>query len=366
MKRLSYLSALAAACLVLSCESPAPPGRPTIQLVLDIQDGNYPSYAEVLAAHKAPNADDDICIAGSSNACSLMCRDFMQCDMRDNAHGGQWSDGLKDFAGETFSCLNDPRPFKEFLAESATDSLRELAVRMSIAALETKCNISVYDLDGNGGKASSKVIVFPDPWISRFGYFDVDTLFSLTSCGVHLISSQDLLFSAPFSGKQKSFSIGLIGDSTCVGTGIYPELFKEKVNKYNIVGAKFFEGKVDSPEGALFRFLDIYAATSSGDMLDAILLDDLTISADELRDELEIIRDLTREESMTYGKLISPDVVIYSSSELTMSECYSVMRSENLFTHKIAQPAMRQYSIVPRPWADDMQFLLIPSSNVQN
>ena len=46
-----------------------------------------------------------------------------------------------------------------------------------------------------------------------------------------------------------------------------------------------------------------------------------------------------------------------------MRRCYSILREGSLFTHRIAQPEYKNYTVSPRPWAEDMQFLLIPETD---
>ena len=85
-----------------------------------------------------------------------------------------------------------------------------------------------------------------------------------------------------------------------------------------------------------------------------------------LLDELKLIRDFSREEFMRYGRLISPDFTIFSSSELTMKYCYLKLRQMSLFTHRIAYPQIKSYTIKPLPGGSTLEFLMIPSENVQN
>ena len=352
------------ACLLLlaavSCHRSPAPGREPVKLVKDIVSG-ADAGANVISASGMPASSGEIYIAGAPESCRLLRDKFVSCDIFENVRGRSWSDGLKDFAGETFSCISDwaNTPYGELVKTGSADSLRELAVRYALAALDTKYNISVYDLDGNGTKVPAKAIVFPDPWLYEYGKFDVDTLFSITGLGVSVISPQDLMFNAVFGGERKCFNIGLICDSTAVGTGIYPAIFKDKTREHGIMGAKFFEASVSQEPGSLYRFLDAYIASGNDEPLDAIIVDDPRLDKERMEEELQAARDFSREEYMNYGKLISTFLTMQFSSELVMQECYSILRKGSLFTHRIAQPASRSYIVSPRPWVEDMQFLLI-------
>lgn len=341
--------------VAVSCRQQDHHGRAAIPLVYDIVHGTDAAY-KVLDANGTPTPDGEVFLAGSPMYTSLLAGHFLTCDIADNVRGRSWSDGLKDFAGETFSRIEDHSfaPYAHFA--SKPDSLRELAVRYAIAALDTRCNVSVYDLDGNAAKASAKMLILSDPWLCRYGRFDIDTLFTLTGKGIPVVSPQQLMLDAVLSGEKKSFNVGIICDSSYVASGIYQELFRAACTEHNVMGARC---KVAS--GDLYQFLDAYLASGGSAPLDAILVDDLSADLEAIRAQVEAIHSYSREESMKYGRYISRDVRIVDACELTMRECYGILRSHNLFTHKIAQPDTRIYGVSPRPWSEDMQFLLIPA-----
>ena len=205
------------------------------------------------------------------------------------------------------------------------------------------------------------MLVLADPWLCEYGKFDIDTLFTITGVKIPVVSPQDLMFDAVFAGEHKAFNVGIICDSTYLGTGIYPAIFRSKAAEHGLVGANCFEGY-----GSLYGFLDEYIAAGNTVPIDALLVDDLTLDPEDLAQELAAIRDFSREESMKYGKFVAPSLEITCSGILTMRKCYGILRSSHLFTHKIAQPDSKLYSVKPRPEADDMQFLLIPANDVQN
>jgi hypothetical protein len=362
-RALKYLLPLLA--VAVSCAKPATPGRLPVKLVTDIVSG-ADKGREVIAAAAVPESSGEIFIAGSPSSAAQFKDKFLECDIYENVRGASWSDELKDFAGETFSCISDWAfsPYGELASSPAgTDSLRELAVRLALASLDKKCNVSVYDLDANAKKNPAKIIVLTDPWMNQYGLFDIDTLFTLTSCKVTVISPQDLLFDEVFGGEKKSFNIGLICDSTYCGKGIYEKIFLAKSKSHDIVGTRFFEASADGGSGCLYRFLDAYEAAGNVAPLDAILIDNPDVDMEAFRKDLQAARDYNREEYFNYGKYISPDLNLQNSCELVMRRCYWILRSGSLFTHRIAQPESKNYTVSPRPWAEDMQFLLIPETD---
>ncbi|MBO4455683.1 MAG: hypothetical protein J5759_04485 [Bacteroidales bacterium] len=344
---------------LVSCQHQAETGRDTVHYVKEIVSGSEARAAKVIADYGKPLNANEIFIAGSPRYSALLAGKFLESDIFDNVRGNQWSDGLKDFAGETFSCISD-NTFAPY-SGMEPDAIRELAVRYAVAALDTKCNVSIYDLDGNATKESAKILLLADPWLCEYGKFDIDTLFTLTGATIPVVSPQDLMFDSIFAGERKAFNVGIICDSTYVGTGIYPSIFRSKTAEHGLVGAHCFEGY-----GSLYGFLDEYIASGNTVPLDAILVDDPALDPAELDAELAAIRDFSREESMKYGKFVAPTLEISSSYILTMRECYRILRSGSLFTHKIARPDFKLYSVRPRPQPEGTEFLLIPVNDVQN
>ena len=359
---------LAALLLVAACNPPVQGGRDTIDLVKAIAaDSGSPEHI-LLSGFRKPHNGGSVYIIGETESCRQIGTAFLECDMFENARGMGWGDGLKDFAGEEFDYIADNTftPYGTFVAENGNDRLREATVRLCLSSLQPNCNVSIYDLDGNQEKSQAKLIILADPWLSINGKHDVDTLFAMTGCRVPVFSPQELLFDRVLGGGKKYFRIGVMGDSTRVSKGLYSALFEDKIKQFDVVGASIFE--VPSPaEGvSLAAFLDKYAGSGETLPLDALLVDDFTVDAGRLEKELMNIRDFNKEESMLYGKLISPEFVIVSSTEVTMTACYHEMREHNLFTHRIARPFCREY--IARPMTDGgrMQYLLIQSENVQN
>ncbi len=355
--------------LLASCVQQRQGGKETIDYVLNIAGNtSSPEYA-LLSGKSKVSSDGAIYILGSPETCKLAGDSFMACDIFENVRAKRQSDGLKDFSGETFSLVLDGSFTPGSLSGAAghNTSLRERVVRLALSSLSDKCSVSVYDLEGNEPKSPAKVIILADPSMFDGGKFDIDTLFSLTSCGVPVVSPQDLLFESVFGGTKKYFNVGLMCDSLYASSGVYKTIFDEKVAQHKLMSAKYFENY--TPADTLHRlssFLDAYANSGRTEPLNALLIDDWRVDKRALLDELKLIRDFSREEFMRYGRLISPDFTIFSSSELTMKYCYLKLREMSLFTHRIAYPQIKSYTIKPLPGGSTLEFLMIPSENVQN
>lgn len=366
MRRVLY-TCLSILLLAASCVRQEHTGRDTIALVKSIAADNTSPDRIMLEGFSKPSSAGNIFVLGASRECALIGRTFVECDIFDNVRARSYSDGLKDFAGETFALVDDVTytPYSEFVDAYTEDALRELSVRLTLSLLRDKCNMSIYDIEGNAAKAPAKMIILADPWMQRCGKFDVDTLFSLTSCKVPVISPQDLLLDAAFAGEKKYFNVGLMCDSLNHKSGIYGSIFKEKTTQHKIMGARYFEAPSSQSEtGRLESFLDSYIESGRTEPLDVLLVDDWSVDLGQMREALSNIRDFSKEESMRYGKCISPDFVILGSSELTMKECYLLLRKLSLFTHRIALPQQEQYVIMPQPGGEEMQYMLIPGKDV--
>lgn len=351
----------------VSCLRQEPSGRDTIAYVKSIAGNTELPENGLLASFSRLPSGGDVAIIGSGASCWQLGRYFRDCDMFDNVRGMRRSDDLADFAGETFSLLCDAAcaPYDKYVADNGTEALREASVRMSLAALSSKCSVSVYDVEGNCSKTPSKMIVLADPWLLQYGKFDIDTLFTLTSCKVPVISPQGLMMDAVFSGEKKYFNIGILCDSSYVDKGIYRSVFEAKAKEHGIVGARFFESAADKDAGNILgSFLDNYIQSGRTEALDAILVDDWSLDMRVLEKNLQDIRDFSKEESMLYGKFINPVFLLAGSSDLTMAACYEKLRELSIFTHRIALPEVKSYTVSARPAGSETPFLLIPNNNV--
>ncbi|MBO4671886.1 MAG: hypothetical protein J5640_08645 [Bacteroidales bacterium] len=353
--------------VTVSCLRQEQSGRETIDIVKEIAADSSLPESKLLSGFTRLPSGGDIAIIGSSVSCVQLGQSFLSCDEYENVRGMKRSDDLMDFAGETFSLMCDTActPYDEFLQEKGEKALRESAVRKVLAALSQKCSVSIYDLEGNQEKNPAKMIILADPWLLQYGKFDIDTLFTLTSCKVPVFSPQGLMMDAAFAGERKYFNIGIIGAPSCVGKGIYRSIFDAKAKEHGIVGARFFEASADKASANIIgSFLDSYIQSGRTEPLDAILVDDWDLDMERLEQDLQAVRDFSREESMLYGKLVSPVFLLAGSSSLTMSACYEKLRELSLFTHRIALPELKSYTFSATPAGSETPFLLIPSDNV--
>lgn len=357
------------ALVAVSCKPGEQEGRKTVPLVREILSDKDSPY-NCLVSGRAANPSDDICVIGSEAACTVISDAILTLDERDNVDGKMFSDGLLDFSGETVSCIIDSnsRDYPQIISRHENVSLREGAVRLALAALDTTYHLSPYDISGRGGKVPAKVLVLTDPHFIQHAAFDIDTLFKATGCGIPVISTLDVMFDEVFAAAAgKSVNVGVLCDSANVNSVSYNALFNAAMNRN---GAKN-SGCVVIPargndKGTMLDFLDDFIETGIELPLDFIVVDSYSVDIDEMKADLATAVSVMNEESMTYGKLISEEFAFIDPAGSICRRCYELLRGENLFTHNISKPQTVAYYSAARPGAEDNSIILISGAYVQN
>ncbi|MCR4860830.1 MAG: hypothetical protein K5910_09225 [Bacteroidales bacterium] len=365
--RIAARSALLLLLLVpVACRQQSEEVRPTIPVVRDILSGKADEDLDMLRTTDAVPASD-IAIIGSAFACERLAEQLSFRDLQDNVDASVVPDGLPDFAGETFACIEDDVPYATVLSASGEEALRHQAVLRVLAALDTVVHISPYDLEGMATKAPSKLVLLADPFLAEYGGFDVDTLMRSTGCDVPVVNPAELMIARAFEeGSRADLSVGILCDPQFDSTGIYERMFARMAEERGLKGATCFVGSVSQRDSVLHRFLGRYHESGQSKPLDVILIDDLSVSPEALKTELAEIISVMNESSMTYGRLIPRNFFFLSAFTEVAAYCYQFLRDNNLFTHNIANPQVSIYRPVPRPDADDGSIILIPGSYVQN
>ena len=128
--------------------------RPTIPLVREILAEKTGPRAELLRGRE-PLPTSDITIIGTEFVCDRLAEQFSFRDKQDNVNASYQSDGLPDFAGETFACIEDAGSYESVLKGRGADELRRWTVQRVLAALDTAVHISPYDMQGLSSKRRS-------------------------------------------------------------------------------------------------------------------------------------------------------------------------------------------------------------------
>ena len=360
------LSLLALLVLSAACRRQVVETHPTIPLVREILADKSGPRMQMLRDQQ-PRPVSDIAIIGPEFACDRLAEQFSFRDLQDNVDARFIPDGLPDFSGETFACIEDTLSYDALLSAGQPEEMRRQTVLRVLAALDTVVHISPYDLDGLASKPSAKMVILTDPFLAEYGGFDVDTLLRSSGCAIPVISPIELMIDRAFEqGGRWDLSVGVIGDSRYDGSDIYNRIFSRKAAERGAKGATCVAFSVAERDSVLHRFLRLYGAAGHVKPLDAILIDDLSVQADSLKNELAEIVSVMNESSMTYGRMFSRNFVFLNSFDTVAERCYAFLRENNLFTHNIAKPQVSVYRPVRKPQSDDGSIILIPASYVQN
>jgi len=352
--------------LPAACQRQDEEVRPTIQLVRDILSDRADPRARMLRSGN-PKPASDIAIIGSEFACERLAEQFYFRDLQDNVDARNLSDGLPDFAGENFVCLEDTCAYDAILQEQGAEALRRQTVFRVLAAMDTVAHISPYDLEGLGSKLPSKLIILADPFLAEYGGFDVDTLMRSTGCNVPVVNPAELMIGRAFDQATRGdLSVAILCDPHFVESGIYEKIFARMADERGLKGASCVVAGMVQRDSLLRRFLYEYVEEGHTKPLDAILIDDLLVDPDSLKTELAELVSVMNESSMTYGRLIPRNFFFLNAFEELADYCHGYLRENNLFTHNIAKPRVSIYRSVQRPGTDDGSIILIPGSYVQN
>lgn len=330
--------------LAASCRNISDAGWQTIPFVRETVSDDSSASHKVMKAYSR-NRAYSIYIIGEPEDCKRFSSKLFVCDERDNVTGNFVSDGLPDFSGEEIVSISDyaHSPYSKYLEEGREEELRELIVRECIDALDTLSFVSPYDRQGLGKRIPAKMIILTSSYSDTYGLKDVDSLYSAFGCSVRIVNPLRSMLSSARTAKDPC--IGILTRRERLSAGIYSGCYAFPKNE---------------SEGAdqLISFLDNYIAAGFTKPLSSIILDDPSVLSSDLEATLERVLSVMNEESFKYSRMITSDFRIINPESVTASECYDILRKENLFTHNIAFPKEVNLMSVGSP--DSPGYILIP------
>ena len=366
MKARSCVCAAALCLLAASCGPRVANTRPAIAYVDEILSGSSARELAVLEKHSLPEPAADICLIGSLDACYGYADYLADYDLRDNVSGAHAPDRLPDFSGETIACIADDASFAGHVISGDTLGLRRQAVERVLCALDTVLHISPYDVDGFGGKRSSKLIVLADPCLSEYGKFDIDTLMHAAGSHVPVVSSLELMLDAAFASHQgRSVNMGIIYNPDLAPESVYRSLFRRAAARNGAPESVCTLFPAERHDSLLRRFVDRYASAGGLRPLDAVVVDDPTVAPDSLKTELADLVSVMNASSLTYGRNFAQDFRLVHGFDAVAEYCYNLLRRHNLFTHNIAYPEVLLYKPAVDPASGEGDIILIPDLYVQ-
>ena len=334
MKRLLILPAILMA--FASCRPTVTSDWEPILFVQQIADDTSGVFS-LVTSYRNAGTKGSIALIGEPESCLQLAQRFLEADERDNVDGRLSHDRLPDFAGERFSVILDEHnaPYSRYV-QSSSDSLREIAVRNAVAAVDSVCFSDAMIPSSRLVKNRAKVFVLASPYLSEFGLSDIDTLFKIGGHEPLIISQAEALMEEANERKLNHFAVWAPANTA----KIYERVSRQVCGK-SVVVLSPDENRDDRMQ---FReAMRQYHSLHPNQPLDAILLDPYDLDTAELEAELEHIRREITEEDASLSRLLPPSFRFIPSADCVTAACYRLFRRYNLFTHDIAYPSARYF-----------------------
>ena len=367
MRKEAVLFFTVAVCfaLMVSCRESGAPSRPLPAYVKSLVSDTLSEGFRPFSDYDPRDHDRDIAIIGSLERVAFLTEAMMGADLFDNIDGRLYGDGLPDFAGETlapvFDLASDAYP--AVVRDSGALKMSDVTVRNLVMALDTLAFSNNYDWEHRISKRRAKVVILASPEMSAYAMQDIDTLRTIAGKDIPVISVVDAMLDEAFAKNPaaKTFCV-FTPDSTTLP--LYEACLKRYAASHSLEGVTMTAAccPADSSADFLLSFLDIRkAAGASSPAVDVLLLDDFSLDQGEVSTTLEAVLNPYSEETLAYNKLITGKFCIVSASTAVSRECYTILRSRNLFTHNIAWPKSVCY-VTSTLGNAASQFTLLPFS----
>lgn len=339
MKRILYFTALivaSAGCSSIKFSESDPVVRKVIEILEDKTSAAY----EAVEASAARNNTGSIFVVGEYAQTSILKNRLLEIDSRDNVTGAYAPDGIADFAGERFLTLFDSEntPYSAFFDEDRLEDFRTLAVDHCLAAIDTVFSISPYDKTGQGRKQPSKFIILNSAYFSSFGEYDASFLFSSCGSAVRIVTPLTCMLEELMKVDKNSYRIGVLASGEIKNHEVYQTAFRKVCSKNTKTPSVCFVHDAEWDEDPLFGLLDSYIESGNIAQLDAILVDDHSITPDALMSTFSRIGSIMDEASLKYGPYIADDCIVVFGAESVAARCYDTLREKGFFRLMIARP----------------------------
>jgi len=333
MKKL--IPALAVLLVLASCQERKVVVRDTIPYVKQIASDTAETFP-LLQSYRSAGTRGSIAVIGEPEAALKLAARFKSVDAVDNIDGKARPDSLPDFAGESFDVVMDlyNAPYLRMAAVSP-DSLREVAVRNAVMAVDSVAYSHAQDPGARLRKTRAKVFVLASSLLTEYGSFDIDTLFKMAGREALVVTPVEAMLEEARRTGCKRVAVWAPEEARPA----YEAAAKDTGLDVTVVST--------TGNGVLrpaFRdMLRLYRAKQPDGVLDAVLLDSFSVDLEELLDEQEHIHRQITEEDMAFDRTLSPRFRFIEPAPALTDACYRLLRERNLFTHDIAYPSVRFY-----------------------
>ena len=338
MTRMKHiLTVLALLVAFASCNERPAVVRDTIPYVKQLAADTTGSF-RLVHTYRTAGTKGSIAVIGEPEAAARLASILLSADRVDNIDGRAAPDRLPDFSGESFDILMDlyNAPYIRFAA-SSPDSLREVAVRNVVTAVDTVAYSNAADPRSRLSKTRAKVFVFANSLLSEYGKFDVDTLFKMAGREAIILTSVDAMLQEAKRSGCKSIAVWAPAEARSA----YENAAKRLALQMEVTVVSTTGNGTLRP--AFRDMLRIFRSLKPGGNLDAVLLDSFTASVEELEAEKEHIHRQITEEDMAFDRILMPRFRFIEPNSALTSALYRLLRERNLFTHNISYPTIRYY-----------------------
>ena len=311
--------------------------RDTIPYVKQLAVDTTGSFRLIHAYHTA-GTKGSIVVIGEPAAAGRLASVLLEADFVDNIDGRSKPDRLPDFAGETFDILLDEYndPYIR-MAGSSPDSLREVAVRNAVIAVDSVAYSNALDPRSRLSKTRAKVFVLANSLLAEYGQFDIDTLFKMAGREAIILTSVEATLQECVRSGYKSVAVWAPTEARSA----YENVAKALTPNMDVTVVSTTGNGILRP--AFRDMLRVYRSLKPGSNLDAVILDSFTVNQEELEAEKEHIHRQITEEDMAFDRILMPHFRFVDPSVAVTGALYRLLREKNLFTHDIAYPTIRYY-----------------------
>lgn len=351
MRRSVIISALLPLLALISCAGGKGTSEPYLPLVKQALTDTSSVAWQMLDGCRPGNPGGSIALIGDCGPLYSLVSEFLRSDRFDNIDGREAHDELHDFAGETFTPVFDVAnsPYDGYMEAGNIPALREAAVGMAISSLSRTCYSNTFDEKPAAERIPAKVLVLCSPYLCRYALGDIDTLTVSKGIDVPVLSAVDEMFR--MAGKRHPEGlIAVLADGKELDYGLYRSIY-ERVRGQEGTFPDYIEhaDSCGDSRTAFLSFLDSFIASGDHRNLSAVLVGSASDSLDvgSLGAVLDEIRTSPGPVMENYRSVLADDFEFISGEDAVIRACYRVLRRGNLFTHRIAYPAVRAYVTVP-------------------
>ena len=112
----------------------------------------------------------------------------------------------------------------------------------------------------------------------------------------------------------------------------------------------------ESLKDRILSFLEMYKEAGKEKVLDAVIVDEAGLKADDLNGTLQEMISKNDGTMMKYIDMVSENFEFIDARRTVVADCIAYLRDRNLFTHKVAYPALAMYTTVPASGLADQDY----------